>query len=296
MHRPLTDSNDLAALRALVARLRGPDGCPWDREQGFDEIRAYLLEEAHEVAAAIDRRDWADLSEELGDLLFQLAFLGRLNEEEGRPGLERSIATVLAKMVERHPHVFGPTTPRHGVTAGATPDEASEASREGRQEPGDAPTAAPPLDAAAVAAAWERNKLERRGREASLLDGLAASTPSLLAAYRMTQKASGVGFDWTSAAEVLAKVKEELGEVEEAIASARERARDEIGDLLFAVANLARHLGVDPEAAAAQANLKFRRRFRHIEQRLREQGRRVDQANLAELDALWDEAKSLESG
>jgi MazG family protein len=263
--------NDLATLDALVARLRGPDGCPWDREQGFDQIRAYLLEEAHEVAAAIDRRDWEELSEELGDLLFQLAFLGRLSEEEGRAGLERSIATVRAKMIERHPHVFGERAD----------DDV-------------------PLDAAAVAAAWERRKLGSRGEEASLLDGLPASTPSLLAAYRMTQKAAGVGFDWSSAGEVMTKVKEELGELEEALASepdralADERARDEIGDLLFAVANLARHLGVDPEAAAAQANLKFRRRFRHIEDSLRGNGRRVDDATLDEMEALWNEAKSNE--
>jgi MazG family protein len=265
------ETNDLAALDALVARLRGSGGCPWDREQGFDQIRAYLLEEAHEVAAAIDRRDWGELSEELGDLLFQLAFLGRLSVEEGRPGLERSIATVRAKMIERHPHVFG-ESPGSGV------------------EPSSAP-----LDAEAVAAAWERRKLRSRGRETSLLDGLAASMPSLLAAYRMTQKAAGVGFDWSSAGEVLAKVKEELGELEQALELEPDRARDEIGDLLFAVANLARHLGVDPEAAAAQANLKFRRRFRHIEERLREAGRQVDDATLAELDALWDEAKSEEA-
>jgi ATP diphosphatase len=263
----------LAALDALVARLRGPDGCPWDREQGFDEIRAYLLEEAHEVAAAIDRRDWPELSEELGDLLFQLAFLGRLSEEAGRPGLERSIETVRAKMIERHPHVFGQEAP-----AGSTPGA-----------PGAPPSA---LDAEAVAAAWERRKLGSRGAGASLLDGMAASMPSLLAAYRMTQKAAGVGFDWGSAGEVLAKVKEELGELEQALQSDRARARDEIGDLLFSVANLARHLGVDPEAATARTNLKFRRRFQFIEDRLRREGRRVDQATLAEMDALWDEAKA----
>jgi MazG family protein len=258
--------HDLGTLDALVARLRGPGGCPWDREQGFDDIRAYLLEEAHEVAAAIDRRDWAELEEELGDLLFQLAFLGRLSREEGRPGLERSIAAVEAKMVERHPHVFG-----------AASDEAS-----------------PPLDAAAVAAAWERRKLDGRRGDGSLLDGVAASMPSLLAAYRMTQKAAGVGFDWATAGEVLGKVKEELGELEHALAHTPERARDEIGDLLFAIANLARHLGVDPEAAAARTNLKFRARFRHIEGRLREVGSRPDQATLAEMDALWNEAKALE--
>ena len=254
---------DLDVLEALVARLRGPEGCPWDREQGFDDIRAYLLEEAHEVADAIDRRDWAGLTNELGDLLFQLAFLARLNEEQGRPGLCRSIDAVVNKMIERHPHVFG-------------------------LEPSGA------LDADAVAAAWERRKLASRSGDASLLDGLAASTPSLLAAFRMTQKASGVGFDWTTTGEVLDKVKEELGELEGALEEAPDRAREELGDLLFAMANLGRHLGVDPEAALARANLKFRSRFRHIEERLRAQGRRLDQASLAELDALWEEAKARE--
>jgi ATP diphosphatase len=259
---------DLESLDALVARLRGPGGCPWDREQGFDQIRAYLLEEAHEVADAIDRRDWSGLSEELGDLLFQLAFLGRLSEEQGRPGLEHSIEAVTTKMIERHPHVFVETTPATG--------------------------AAPPLDAEAVAAAWERRKLATRSDEGSLLDGLAASMPSLLVSYRMTQKAAGVGFDWGSPAEVLGKVKEEIDELEAALELDSGRAPEEIGDLLFAVANLARHLGVDPEAAAARTNLKFRRRFRHIEDRLREQGRRLDQATLAEMDALWEEAKANE--
>jgi MazG family protein len=269
-------TNNLQSLDALVARLRGPGGCPWDREQGFDEIRAYLLEEAHEVADAIDRRDWRGLSEELGDLMFQLAFLGRLSEEQGRPGLERSIEVVVDKMIERHPHVFGETT---GSGAEAEP---------GARAP-------QPLDADAVAAAWERRKLGSKSDRGSLLDGLAASMPSLLVSYRMTQKAAGVGFDWGSPAEVLDKVKEEIGELEAALASDRSKAQEEIGDLLFAVANLARHLGVDPEAAAARTNLKFRRRFRHIEDRLRAQGRRVDQATLAEMDALWEEAKANET-
>ena len=146
-----------------------------------------------------------------------------------------------------------------------------------------------------MAAAWERRKLESGSDRNSLLDGLAASMPSLLVSYRMTQKAAGVGFDWGSPGEVLDKVKEEIGELEAAVATDRAKAREEIGDLLFAVANLARHLGVDPEAATAQTNLKFRRRFRHIEDRLRAQGRRVDQATLAEMDALWDEAKANEA-
>ncbi len=246
----------------LVARLRAPDGCPWDREQGAADLRAYLLEEAHEAAAAIDGGDWGELAGELGDLLFQIAFLVRLAEERGAFDLEKVVAGIEAKMVARHPHVFG------GETL---------------------------ADARAVREAWERRKLREPGRE-SLLAGVPPSLPALLAAYRLTQKAAGVGFDWPEAQAVLAKVDEEVAELREALADgkredAREKVTEEIGDLLFTVANLARKLDVDPEAALARANRKFRRRFEQIERRLAEQGRTADEASLAEMDALWDEAK-----
>jgi len=225
----MTDAPDLQKLLDLVARLRAPDGCPWDREQKLADIRAYFLEEAHEVAGAIDGGDWGELAEELGDLLFQIAFIGRLAEEAGAFSLSQVIDRVHHKMVTRHPHVFG--------------DEVL-------------------ADAQAVRQAWERRKLREEPGRASLLAGVPASLPALLAAYRLTQKAAGVGFDWPDAGAVLAKVDEETAELREALAGGdREALREEVGDLLFTLANLARKLDLDPEAALAAANLKFRRRF-----------------------------------
>lgn len=261
---PQPGPTDLARLLALVARLRAPDGCPWDREQTLPDLRAYLLEEAHETADAIDRGDLEALAGELGDLLFQTAFVARLAEEAGAFTAADSIARVEAKMIDRHPHVFG--------------GERLE-------------------DARAVREVWERRKLSREGNgRASLLDGAAAATlPALVAAYRLTQKAAGVGFDWPDATAVLVKVDEELAEVRQELASAtapaRERLRDELGDLLFTVANLARHLEIDPEAALAGANLKFRRRFAAVEAGLAGRGRPLAEATLAEMDELWEAAK-----
>jgi MazG family protein len=261
MPKPKTTA-DLQRLVDLVARLRSPDGCPWDREQGLADLRAYLLEEAHEAAGAIDEEDWAALAGELGDLLFQVAFVVRLGEEKGVFDLAQVVAGVHAKMIARHPHVFG-----------------------------DAVLA----DAQAVREAWERRKLREEPTRESLLAGVPPSLPALLAAYRLTQKAAGVGFDWPDAAAVLAKVDEEVAELKSALGRgepARDEAAEELGDLLFTVANLARKLDVDPEAALAAANRKFRRRFAAIERRLAEQGRTLDDATLEEMDALWKEAKS----
>ncbi len=257
----MSDRPDLSLeiLDDLVKQLRAPDGCPWDREQGFDDLRAYLLEEAHEVAAALDRRDWAGLRGEMGDLLFQLAFLGRLSEEQGRAGLAESITEVHRKMIERHPHVFG--------------DEVA-------------------ADSASVARAWERRKLETRAPGSSVLEGMTDSLPSLLAAYRMGQKVGGVGFDWSTSEQVMAKVVEELGELQEAMTEEdKSRVADEIGDLLFTVSNLARHLDVDPEAALARTNLRFRTRFSHIEKRLEESGQRLTEVSSEALESLWEQAK-----
>jgi len=255
---------DLQPLLDLVERLRAPDGCPWDREQGLGEVRAYLLEEAHELAAAIDGGDWREIAGELGDLLFQAAFIGRLAAEAGAFELAGAIDGVRRKMVARHPHVFG-----------------------GEEL----------ADAAAVRAAWERRKLQEEPERASLLAGVPASLPALLGAYRLTQKAAGVGFDWPAAAEVLAKAEEEIDELRHALAAgaagAASAVREEVGDLLFTVANLARKLEIDPEAALAAANRKFRRRFEHVERGLAARGQRLGEATLAEMDALWDEAKRL---
>ncbi len=272
---PASAPTDLARLLDLVARLRAPDGCPWDREQTFADLRAYLLEEAHETADALDRGDMDDLVGELGDMLFQVAFLARLGEEAGSFRLADAIDRVEAKMIDRHPHVF--------------------ALAEGGERL---------ADARAVRDSWERRKLSRESSgRGSLLDGAAAaSLPALVAAYRLTQKASGVGFDWPDAAAVLAKVDEELVELRAEIAAApgsddaarRERLREETGDLLFAIANLARHLEIDPEGALAAANLKFRRRFAAVEAGLAERGRPLHGATLAEMDELWEAAKRAE--
>ena len=263
MQRSKDDPRGLEALRALVDRLRAPDGCPWDREQRLEDVRAYLLEEAHEVAAAIDRGDPGDLESELGDLVFQVVFVAALARDAGDFDLDRVLARVHAKMVARHPHVFG-----------------------GDQL----------ADAQAVRDAWERRKA-REKKSGSLLDGVAASLPALVGAYRMTQKAAGVGFDWPQANDVLSKIDEELGEVRAELAAAvpdRERLRAEVGDLLFTVANLARKLEVDPEGALAQANLKFRRRFAAVEEGLASAGAELGRASLEQMDALWDEAKRKE--
>ena len=275
----------LRDLVALVERLRAPDGCPWDREQRLGDVRAYLLEEAHEAAAAIDEESWPAIAGELGDLLFQAAFVLRLGEEAGALDAERVIAGVHDKMVARHPHVFG--------------EERAADAQEVRQS-------------------WERRKAAASQGE-SLLAGVPTSLPALVAAYRLSQKAAGVGFDWPNAPAVLEKVREELAEVEQELpaaptsneastgvndtsardsaassdaASTNDALEGELGDLLFAVANLARHLGVDPERALARTNAKFRRRFAHLERRLAESGRRLGEVPLDDLEALWQEAKT----
>ncbi len=273
---------DLARLTALVTRLRAPDGCPWDREQTLPDLRAYLLEEAHEVAAALDSGDRAELASELGDLLFQVVFIARLVEEAGGFGLGDALDAVEAKMIARHPHVFG--------------GENLASAKEVRE-------------------AWERRKVRSSdGVRRSLLDGAtSASLPALVAAYRLTQKAAGVGFDWSEPAEVVAKLDEEIVELKELLpapagaspsdapaaaatstATLRERQTEEIGDLLFTVANLARHLAIDPEGALAAANLKFRRRFAAVEAGLARSGKNVAEASLEEMETEWQAAKLAE--
>jgi len=264
-------STDLARLTALVARLRAPDGCPWDREQTLPDLRAYLLEEAHEAAAALDSGDRSELAGELGDLLFQIVFIARLVEEGGGFALGAALDAVESKMIARHPHVFG------GETLAS---------------------------AKAVREAWERRKLRtQEGERRSLLDGAtSASLPALVAAYRLTQKAAGVGFDWREPGEVVAKLDEEIAELKELLtvqgadaqvdpAALRQRRSEEIGDLLFTVANLARHLEIDPEGALAAANLKFRRRFAAVEAGLAASGKNVAEATLDEMEAQWQAAK-----
>ncbi|HUF79194.1 MAG TPA: nucleoside triphosphate pyrophosphohydrolase [Thermoanaerobaculia bacterium] len=249
---------DLARLLELVARLRAPDGCPWDREQTLADARGYLIEEAHEAAAAAAAGDWDALAGELGDLLFQVAFIARLGEESGALDPGELIGRIHAKMVARHPHVFG--------------GESAQTAEE-------------------VLAVWERRKLAAESGR-SLLEGVPQSLPPLVAAYRMTQKAAGVGFDWPDSAAVLEKLDEELAELRAGIAGGdRATVRGELGDLLFTAVNLARKLGVDPDGALAETNAKFRRRFRYIEERLADRGRSLADVCLEELDRLWEEAK-----
>lgn len=250
---------DFESLVELVGRLRADDGCPWDRRQTLVELRAYLLEEAHELAAAIDAAQPDEIEEELGDLLFQAAFIARLGEEQGTFTARDAVAGIRAKMIERHPHVFG---------------ESQASTAEDVQQ------------------AWERAKAARR-EQGSHLDGVPASLPALVAAYRLGQKAAGVGFDWDDIGGVVDKVREELAEVL-AVQGEHARAQEEIGDLLFAVASLARHLGIDPEAALAQANLKFRRRFAALEASLLATGSRLGTADSDRLEAAWRTVKEAE--
>jgi MazG family protein len=259
-------SADIGKLLRLVATLRAPDGCPWDREQTLPDLRAYVIEEAHEVAAAIDNGSPEELCGELGDLLFQVVFLARLAEEAGDFDLAAVIDGIHRKMVERHPHVFG--------------DENLESSD-------------------AVKRSWERRKLETRGDadERAFLDGVPTTLPTLTAAYRITQKVAGIGFDWSHPGEIAEKIREELVEVEETLEGEAppERVKEEIGDLLFAVANLARFLDLDPEAALAAANRKFRRRFTAVEKGLAARGVGLAEAGLEVLDAEWEAVKQREA-
>ncbi|MFQ5525732.1 MAG: nucleoside triphosphate pyrophosphohydrolase [Thermoanaerobaculia bacterium] len=249
----------LKKLEDLVERLRGPDGCPWDREQELPDLRAYLLEEAHELAAAIDQGNRDEIRDELGDLLFHVVFVSKLLQSSNAFELDLVIDRIHQKMIDRHPHVFGE-------------DSLSDSEQ--------------------VHRAWEERKAEH-GRSA--LAGVPSTLPALLATYRVSQKAAGVGFDWPDAASVLNKVKEELAEVDTALAQdlGVETIEQEVGDLLFATANLARKLGFDPEAALQRANLKFRRRFDAVESLLKED-ERLSEKSLDELEELWRRVKESE--
>ena len=254
---------DLRRLVDLVARLRAPDGCPWDREQTLADARTHLIEEAHEAAAAAADGDWERIAAELGDLLFQVAFVARLGEEAGELDSAEVVERIRDKMIGRHPHVFGG-------------EEAASAEE--------------------VLARWEESKLREPGREPSLLAGVPDSLPPLVAAYRISQKAAGVGFDWPGPEAVLEKLEEELGELRGALERGESAAvRDEIGDLLFTLVNLARKLGVDPDAALAGTNAKFRRRFGHVERRLEGEGTGLAGAGLEAMEAVWREAKESEA-
>ena len=270
-------SRDISRLIEIMAALRTPGtGCPWDLEQSFATIAPYTLEEAYEVADAIARNDFANLREELGDLLLQVVFHARMAEEEKRFDFGDVVEAITGKLIRRHPHVFGDardlSSDQVKALWGAIKAEEKRERIESRRAAG------LPADEAAGA-----------------LAGVPLALPALTRALKLQQKAGKVGFDWNDPRAVLAKLREEIDEVEaELDAGAAERVAGEVGDLLFAVANLARHLDVDPEAALSGANAKFERRFAHIEARLGESGRGPANATLDEMEALWSEAKRRE--
>lgn len=258
----------IARLLEIMRRLRDPaTGCPWDIEQDFATIAPYTVEEAHEVADAIERQAWDELPGELGDLLLQVVFHAQMADEEGLFAFDDVARAISDKMLARHPHVFG---------------------QESRDKSAEQQTAD-----------WEKIKAaERAGKdEGRVLDGIAMGLPALTRAVKLQKRAARVGFDWPSTDEVVAKIAEEAQELVEARATLTEaEITEEFGDLLFVMANLARHLKVDPEAALRAANSKFTRRFRRIEDWLAEDGRRPEQSDLAEMDALWNRAKAEEKG
>jgi nucleoside triphosphate diphosphatase len=262
MSAPPKPGHDIGGLLALMAALRTPKtGCPWDLEQSFETIAPYTIEEAYEVADAIQRGDFAGLKDELGDLLLQVVFHARMAEEAKKFDFGDVVQTITEKLVRRHPHVFGDARE-------LSPDE--------------------------VKALWSKIKTEeRRGEsERRTLDGVPLALPALARALKLQDKVANVGFDWEKKSDVEAKVAEELGEL--AAATNQAAAHEEIGDLLFALVNLARWHDVDPEGALRDANAKFVRRFGAIEDALKAHGKTPAQSNLAEMDTLWNEAKKSE--
>lgn len=259
-----------------MARLRSPEGCPWDREQTYETLAPMLLEEAYEAFEAVEEAREGhpeELRSELGDLLFQIVFYAQVASERGEFSIDDVTDAIHAKMVRRHPHVFGDDTAR---------------------------------DSAEVLRNWEAIKAEEKraagkdtqAEDASLLDGVSGKAPALMEAHQLSTKAARVGFDWQGVEDIFVKLHEELDELREAIRehaeseeADKERVREEVGDVLFAVVNIARHLSIEPEAALKVTNRKFRRRFRHVERGLRERGRTPDASTLEEMEALWQEAK-----
>lgn len=267
----MVPSRDIVRLLDIMRALREPEkGCPWDLAQTFSSIVPYTIEEAYEVADAVERGDTDDLRDELGDLLLQVVFHAQMAEEEGLFDFGDVVEAISRKLIRRHPHIFGEarTLSPHEVKGIWAKIKAAEAAERAARR------AQPPSGA---------------------LDGVPANLPALARAAKLQMKAASVGFDWNDPALVLAKIKEEIGEVEDAMASlGADAEHEEIGDLLFAVVNLARHRGIDPEASLRDANNKFKRRFEHIERRLAERELRPDQSTLDEMESLWREAKAEE--
>jgi nucleoside triphosphate diphosphatase len=267
-------ATELTRLIEIMATLRGPDGCPWDREQTIDTLKPFVLEETYEVLEAIDRHDHRALCEELGDFVFEAVFVAQLESEAGHFHIADAITSAADKLVRRHPHVF-------------------------KREQGEAA-----LDTAGqVRTRWEEIKAEERSargadqaraRAKSLLGGLAPTLPALLRAFHISTRAASVGFDWVGAGDVVDKMQEELDEIREVVnggAIDHQRAEEEMGDLLFTIANLSRKLGIEPETALRKANDKFTKRFAAVEESVATSGRAMKEMTLEELEAEWQRAK-----
>jgi MazG family protein len=262
------NTRSFSTLVEIMQRLRGPNGCPWDRKQNFDTLKTYLLEEAYEVMDAIDRRDWAEICEELGDLLLQPVFIAQMASEEGLFDIADSVEAINTKLIRRHPHIFGD----------ATAETAEDVKKR-----------------------WDEIKNEEKAKKGvnvenqSILDDVLHSTPALVEALKLSKKAAVVGFEWPSIDGVLDKIHEEAAELAEARQhSDPQRVEAELGDLLFTVVNLARFLHVDPEQALRLANGRFRKRFRYMEEQVSAAGSRLEEAGLEQLEALWQEGKRRE--
>jgi MazG family protein len=274
---------------AIMARLRAPGGCPWDREQTFNTIKRYTLEETYEVLEAIENKDWQGLTGELGDLLLQVLFYAEMAQEEGLFTIDNVLDALSEKLIHRHPHVFGDTKA----------DDSAQVLKNWE----------------ALKAQEKRKSLQSSGdvlqnKPELLLDSVSSKMPALQEAHKISSKAAHVGFDWPTVQGLFEKLAEETHELQEQIQSApspnaaaeklklpeslKERVEDEVGDLFFVLVNIARYLSVDPESALRRTNKKFRRRFGWLEEQLRQQNRTLEEATLDEMEALWQQAKSLE--
>ncbi|HZU30417.1 MAG TPA: nucleoside triphosphate pyrophosphohydrolase [Candidatus Angelobacter sp.] len=273
---------------SIMARLRAPGGCPWDREQTFDTIKRYTLEETYEVLEAIDNRDWKELTGELGDLLLQVLFYSEMAQEEGLFSIDDVLDTLSNKLIHRHPHVFGDVKANDSAQVLKNWEELkAEEKRKSLQTSGENLQVKPPL----------------------LLEAVSSKMPALQEAHKISSKAAHVGFDWPAIQGLFEKLAEETRELQEQIQSVpenstpdrpkipeevRERVEGEVGDLFFVLVNIARYLSVDPESALRRTNRKFRRRFGWVEEQLRAQGRTLEQATLDEMETLWQQAKTQE--
>lgn len=250
--------NQFEELVKIVSELRAPDGCPWDREQTNQSLLPYFIEEAYELIESVDEKNWENVKEELGDLLLHVVFQGSIAEQDGKFQLVESLLTVNEKLIRRHPHVFGD----------AQADEAFHAKQN-----------------------WEAAKHKEKGRD-SRLDGVPKNLPALVRAQRLQQKASYAGFDWDKVEQVWEKIHEEILELKEAqLSNNKKHIEEEIGDVIFAVVNLARFLDISAENSLRKTNKKFINRFKKVEEGIKEQGKEIDDATLEEMDSIWNEAK-----